>query len=152
MIPTTLDISESATWIVGLLVGVGQLAVNLVFAVVIAQMNRKTQQIDRLQGSLEQRADAIIEFKLSGVASHLEGVINVINERVSNIRERLVAGDESLSGLDQRDRELETRFNLRFDQMKDYLHKNFATKDDARLLHNRIDVVKQQINNNGSAA
>jgi len=127
---------------------IGMFAVNLVFNAVLAiallYVRQNTSRVGALEKNLEQRAEQLIESKLSGVASHLEGVIGVVNERVSNIRERLASGDANFADLDKRDRELEARFALRFDQLKDYLHKHFATKDDTIVLHKRIDVLKQQ--------
>ncbi len=140
MTPLTLALNDGWT--------IGMFAVNLVFNAVLAialmYVRQSAAKVGSLQHNLEQRAEQLIESKLTGVATHLEGVINVVNERVSNIRERLAAGDDSFSDLDKRDRELETRFALRFDQLKDYLHKNFATKEDTVVLHKRIDTLKQQ--------
>lgn len=120
--------------------------INLVVGVLVAWLlyreRAREARIVRLEQNLEHRAEQLIEARLSGVASHLEGVINVVNERVTNIRDRLKAGDNNFADLDKRDRELEARFNLRFEQLKDYLHEHFATKQDVADVRRQVHQIQ----------
>lgn len=140
-------LAMSDSWTIALFV------INLIVGALVAWLTfrerQREQRITRLETNLEQRAEELIESKLAGVVNQLQGVINVVNERVSNIRERLAAGDTNFADLDKRDRELQMRFDMRFEQLKDYIQEHFATKDDLREnvkgLHRRIDTVKQFI-------
>lgn len=138
-------LADTEVWsVAGLALGAISLVVNVVVGVVLFRMKNQVDDMRELKQQIQRSAEQLIESRLTGVASHLEGVINVVNERVSNIRERLTAGEVNFADLDKRDRELEVRFGLRFEQLKDYLHKHFATKDDAVALHRRIDAIKNQ--------
>lgn len=120
------------------------LMLNVIVIAFVIPMRRKVDQIDSLKKSIHDSAEKLIESKLSGLATHLEGVVNVVNERVSHLRDRLAKGDANFSDLDQRDRELESRFNVRFDQLKDYIHAHFASKQSVLDAHRRIDQIKNQ--------
>jgi hypothetical protein len=137
-------------FVINLIVGTLVTVVGILVTILLSREKQREEQIKLLKQNLEQRAEQLIEAKLAGVATHLEGVINLFNDRISNIRERLETGDKDFADLDQRDRELEMRFNLRFDQLKDYLHANFATKADADALHKRIDKIRYAGAHNGN--
>lgn len=126
-----------------LAITVGQMVINVALAFSIWWLRQNAKRIDSLEAELKASAEQIIDSKLSGVATKLEGVINVLNERIDVVRERLRSGDANFADLDRRDRELEQKFALRFDALKDYLHQVFATKDEVAAAHRRIDALKK---------
>lgn len=135
------------TWeVLAVVISALALLLNVIVIAFVWPMRRKIEQVQRLEQSVSATAEQLIESKLSGLANHIEGVVNVVNERVSHLRERLAKGDDNFADLDKRDRELEARFNVRFDQFKDYVNANFATKHSVAEAHRRIDELKH---NNG---
>jgi hypothetical protein len=145
MTPLILAISDSWTvtmFMGNLVVGTLVTVVGILITILLFREKQRDEQIRLLKHNLESRTDQLIESKLAGVAVELEGVIKLFNERIKNIRERLTAGDGDFDDLNKRDHELEARFNIRFDQLKDWLHANFATKADTQALHHRIDRIK----------
>lgn len=145
MMTTTLALSdgwEIGIFIVGIFLVLAQMITGAILGFLLQREKQRSERLVRLEQNLEQRAEQLIESKLSGVATEIEGVVTIFNDRINNILDRMSRGDQEFKDLDARDRELETRFNLRFDKLKDYLHATFATKEDVAATHRRIDTIK----------
>jgi len=133
----TATLALSDVWIIGL--AVAQMLLNIAIALAIFWLRTNVRRMDSIERQAKASAEQLIEAKLGTIGKELEGCVNVLNERISGIRERLSKGDGDFSALDQRDRELEAKFNLRFDQFKDYLHTNFSTKAELREVKQRLE-------------
>lgn len=135
-----LTLADIDSWSIVLPIGVVlQIAFNAWYSYALFRMRANVEHVKGLESKVERVAEQLIESKLTGVVRHLEGLVGVINERVSNIKERLKSGDTSFAELDRRDRELEARFNRRMDELKDYLHQHFATKQELHDLRKRVE-------------
>ncbi len=105
-------------------------------------VKRKADQIDSLKQSVKHKAEQLVDQKLTVLATKLEGCIEIINERVTTISERLARGDNDFKDLNERDHALELKFHQRFEQLHEWISNHFATKDDLRVVHQRLDQVK----------
>jgi hypothetical protein len=141
---STIAMSDTTMWGVGLAVGVLQFAFNVLFGLALAAMNRKTNRIDRLESGAEATARDLVDQRMATLGTHVVGLVDLLKQRVDQIVDRLKDGDVDMKELNARDHQLEIRFNARVEQLKDWARDTFATKRQADAMQRQIDAVRMR--------
>jgi chromosome segregation ATPase len=134
----------ASNWI-ALALGALSLLSNLALGLALYWVNAKAQRIgqleaktDHLQEELTHTLSKLVDERMATCRATHIGQLNEAHAKITEIKERLSAGETHFRNLDERHRELEIKIFKVVDEIKDLIRNATASKGDVTALAERV--------------
>jgi hypothetical protein len=107
-----------------------QLAFSAIVSLSIWKLTVKHRKTEGMEASLSELTAKLVEERFRGISHQVANDVNHFSKTLQSLSEHIKEQEKNVDGLSDQDRKNELSFNARFDQIKDWLRENVATKQD----------------------